>query len=178
MTAKRLLALLLAVLMLVTLFSACANDGGNDDANQPSDDSNTNDTGSTGDNGNDEPTESEPYKLTYMGCETHQWTYTLDEAEAAGFESLANYNEQMLEKQNLVVELEVIDTESYKTTLSGYLAANALLDAFLIEGSYMDADVMVNSINAGRFANINDILPYSDGNFSNLVSDDGEARFI
>lgn len=35
--------------------------------------------------------------------------------------------------------------------------------------------VMVNSVILGRFANINDILPYSDGNFANLVSDDGEA---
>ncbi len=178
MTTKRLFALLVAVLMLVTLFSACADDSGNDDANQPADSGNASDAGSTGGSGNDEPTESEPYRLTYMGCETHQWTHTLDEAEAAGFESLANYNELMLEKQNLVVEPEVIDNESYKTTLSGYLAANALLDAFLIEGSYMDADVMVNSVNSGRFANINDILPYSDGNFANLVSDDGEARYV
>lgn len=178
MTTKRLLALLIAVLMLVTLFSACANDGDNNDANQPNDDSNTSDTGDTGDDGNDEPTENEPYKLTYMGCETHQWSHTLEEAKGAGYESLANYDAQMLEKQNLVVELEIIDKESYKTTLAGYLAANALLDAFLIEGDYMDADVMVDSVNAGRFANINDILPYSDGTFMGVVGDDGEARFV
>lgn len=177
MTAKRLFALLVAVLMLVTLFSACANDG-NNDANQPSDggSSNAGDNGSTSDN--DNPDEKEPLKLTYMGCETHQWSYTLDEAKSAGFESLDNYNQKMLETQNLVVEPEVIDTESYKTTLSGYLAANSLLDAFLIEGNYMDADVMVNSVNAGRFANINDIVAYSDGNFADLVSDNGEARYV
>lgn len=177
MTAKRLLALLVAVLMLVMLFSACAN-GGNDDANQPDNGSgNAGDTGDTGDTG-DNPDEKEPLKLTYMGCETHQWSFTLDEAKAKGFESLDNYHQKMLEAQNLVVEVEVFDKESYKTTLSGYLAANALLDAFLIEGDYMDADVMVNSINAGRFANINDVVSYSDGNFSNLVSDDGEARYV
>ncbi len=133
MTAKRLLALLVAVLMLVMLFSACAN-GGNDDANQPDNGSgNAGDTGDTGDTG-DNPDEKEPLKLTYMGCETHQWSFTLDEAKAKGFESLDNYHQKMLEAQNLVVEVEVFDKESYKTTLSGYLAANALLDAFLIEG--------------------------------------------
>ena len=65
MTTKRLFALLVAVLMLVTLFSACADDSGNDDANQPADSGNASDAGSTGGSGNDEPTESEPYRLTY-----------------------------------------------------------------------------------------------------------------
>ncbi len=177
MTTKRLLALLIAVLMLVALFSACANNGGSDDANQPGDGGNTGDAGNTGDTG-DNPAETEPLKLSYMGCETHQWSYTLDEAKAKGFESWDNYNQKMLEEHNLVVEIETIDNESYKTTLSGYMASNSLYDSFLIEGNYMDADVMVNSINAGRFANINDIIQYSDGTFTDLVGDGGAARYV
>ncbi len=183
MTTKRLLALLVAVLMLVALFSACANDSGNDDANQPGDSGNTGDTGDTGDTGNtedtdDNPSETEPLTLTYMGCETHQWSYTLEEAISKGFESWNYYNDKMLEEHNLVVEVETVDNESYKTTLSGLLAANTLYDCFLVEGDYMAADTMVNAINAGFFANINDILPYSDGTFSGLVADGGDMQYI
>ena len=62
MNTKRLVCLLIAVLMLVTLFSACAQN----DTKQPSDDKgNTSDTADqgntadTGDDGNDNPAETE-----------------------------------------------------------------------------------------------------------------------
>ena len=87
MTAKRFLALLVAMLMFVALFSACAN--GDDNANQPGDTGNSGDTGDVGNTGDadDNPSETEPLKLTYMGSETHNWSYTLEEAIAAGFET-------------------------------------------------------------------------------------------
>lgn len=176
MTTKRILALLTAVLMLAALFSACSGDNGSSDAGKPSD-SNTGDTGSTGDTG-DNPSETEPLKLSYMGCESHNWTYTLEEAINKGFESWKNYNQKMLEEHNLICEVDTIDNESYKTTLAGLLASNSLYDSFLVEGDYMDADVMVNSINAGRFANINDILAYSDGTFADLVANGGAMQYI
>ena len=178
MTAKRFLALLVAMLMFVALFSACAN--GDDNANQPGDTGNSGDTGDVGNTGDadDNPSETEPLKLTYMGSETHNWSYTLEEAIAAGFETWDYYNEKMLEEHNLVVEVEVVDNEAYKTTLAGLLASNSLYDSFLVDGEYMSVDVMVSAINNGRFANINDIIQYSDGGFSGAVADGGPLQYV
>lgn len=178
MTAKRFLALLVAMLMFVALFSACAN--GDDNANQPGDTGNSGDTGDVGNTGDadDNPSETEPLKLTYMGSETHNWSYTLEEAIAAGFETWDYYNEKMLEEHNLVVEVEVVDNEAYKTTLAGLLASNSLYDSFLVDGEYMAIDVMVSAINNGRFANINDIIQYSDGGFSGAVADGGPLQYV
>ena len=185
MTTKRLLALLIAVLMLIALFSACANtdddtaDAGNastgDNGGDAADDSNTGDE----DESSDAPTETDPLTLTYMGQESHNWTYTYEEALAEGFETIDYYNQKMLEEHNLKVELDVIDNEAYKTTLSGYLAANTLDDAFLCNNtSFMDTEVLVNSINNGLFANINDIAEYSDGTFSGLIADGGDYQYL
>lgn len=178
MTTKRILALLAALLMIVALFSACANDGntGDDDQN---DDGNTGDTGDTGNTEDgDSPNETEPLKLTYMGCETHNWAYTLEEAQAKGFETWTAYNEKLLAEHNLVCEVETVDNESYKTTLAGLLAADSLYDCFLVEGDYMAPDVVVSAISNGSFANINDILPYSDGTFAGAVGDGGALQYI
>ncbi len=187
MTAKRLLALLIAVFMLVALFSACSTDEGGttdegSDAQTPGD-SNTGDeaTGDegTGDEGTDDPAETDPLTLTYMGQESHNWTYTYEEAEAEGFETIAYYNDKMLEEHNLVVELDIIDNEAYKTTLSGYLASSTLDDAFLTNNStLMDNEVMVNSINNGLFADINDIAEFSDGTFSSMIADGGDFQYL
>lgn len=189
MTTKRLLALLIAVFMLVALFSACANT--NNDSKTPSDSgssANTPDDSGTEDKGNDDkddgktddtPVEKEPLTLTYMGQESHNWTYTYEEAVAKGFETIKYYNDKMLEEHNLIVNLDVIDNEAYKTTLSGYLASNTLDDAFLCNNvNFMDTEVLVNSINQGRFANLNDIAEFSDGTFSGLIADGGKYQYL
>ena len=87
---KRVLATLLALLMLLALFSACSTKpedtgSGNtvDTTDDKKDDVQTNDK--TEDKTDDEtpsgdPVEVEPLQLEYMGRESHQWTYTLEEA--------------------------------------------------------------------------------------------------
>ncbi len=52
----------------------------------------------------DQPDEKDPLQLTYMGQESHNWTYTYEEAEAKGFETIDYYNQLMLEKHNLEVK--------------------------------------------------------------------------
>jgi len=180
MTMKRLLALLIAVLMMVTLFSACANDKDDDTAKK--DDAATSTDKKDDDKKEDDakeetPEEVDPYEITYMGSETHNWSYTYDEAVAKGFETIRIYNEKMLEEQNLIVNLDIIDNESYKTTLSGYLAAGTLDDAFISKGN-MDEDVLLNASLGGQFADINDIIPYSDGAFSSAVEADNGFKYL
>lgn len=186
MTTKRYLALLIAVLMLVALFSACASNeakgpdsgsnGAGDDANTPDDSKTPSDDG--GEEDDNTPIEKDPYKLTFMGSENHQWTYTYEEAKAKGFATIDYYNEKMLEECNLEVTLNIIDNESYKTTLSGYLAADTLDDCFMPGGVNMDTDVRTNAINSGRFADINDIAAYSNGTFSGLIADGGDYQYL
>ena len=116
--------------------------------------------------------------ITYMGQESHNWKYTYEEAAAKGFATIDYYNNLVLEKHNLVIDLDVIDNEAYKNTLSGYLAANTLDDCFLTNNNaLMDNEVMVNSINSGKFANINDFMDYSDGTFSGLANG-GDFQYL
>ena len=177
---KRLLALLLATLMLLALFSACASTPYDDQGNKASTPgTDTPDVpgkdgtegSEDGDKDTDEPVEVEPLQLEYMGRESHQWTYTLEEAEQKEFESLAYYKQLMLDTVNLEVKVTSIDNEAYKTTLSGYLAANTLPDTFISQ-SMMDDSLLVNTMLDGRFADIDDIIACSpDGTFATLTAD-------
>ena len=182
MTMKRLFALLIAVLMLVSLFSACANDDGQSDTSDDGSDAQTSDDSANteGDDGEaDDPVETGALELTYMGQESHNWAYTYEEAEAEGFETIDYYNDKMLEEHNLVVELDIIDNEAYKTTLSGYLASQTLDDAFLVNNSsFIDNEVQVNCINQGTFANILDIAEFSDGTFSSMIAEGGDYEYL
>ena len=146
---KRLLALLLAVLMMVTLFSACANDKDDDTAKDDASTSTDDKKDDTAKDESDAPVETDPMKITYMGQESHNWTFTYEEALAKGFETINVYNQKMLEEHNLICEVAIHDNESYKTTLAGYLAAGALYDVFISKG-YMDNDVLVNAIANGE----------------------------
>ena len=176
MTTKKLLALLIALLMLVALFSACSNtDSDNaDDGSEAT--GNEGDTSGT-ENDADAPTETDPLEITYMGSENHQWTYTYEEALAKGFATIDYFNDKMLEEHNLICQIEIVDNEAYKTTLNGYLAANTLLDAFISSGN-LDTDVMLNACLTGKFADINDIAEFSDGTFSGLIADGGDYQYL
>ena len=184
---KRVLALLLAALMLLALFSACAaqpddtsDKGSTPDVGDTPDggnDGKTDGDGQTDDDGQDAPVETDPIHLEYMGRESHNWTYTLEEAQQQSFESLVYYNQRLLEKYNLVVDVSPIDNESYKTTLSGYLASNSLPDSFLSE-SMMDESLLVNTIASGKFADIDDIVALSDGTFSGLIAEGQPLAYL
>ena len=106
MKMKKLLALLLSLLMLVALFSACANnEGKTDDQGSTSsdqgktDDKTTTDDGKTNDGKTDDgktddgktddgkvddgdaPVETDMKTITWFGCDSHQWEYTMNEAK-------------------------------------------------------------------------------------------------
>ncbi len=178
---KRLLALMMALLMLLFLFSACANDTPDDngtgntnamqeDPKEPTITEQTEDP--------ENPAEVEPMKLSYLGRENHGWPFTYEEALAKGFASIDYYNDLMLAKQNLVVEVTPIDNEAYRTTLSGYIAANTMPDAFISE-TMLDDAMLVQVIAQGKFADIDDIIACSDDNiFNDQIAPGGPLEYI
>ena len=77
---KRVLAILLAALMLLMLFAGCANDtgGGDTDDGSSADSGTSTDDGTNGTDTGDEdaPEEVEALRLTFMQQEGHIVTYT------------------------------------------------------------------------------------------------------
>lgn len=179
---KKLLAFVLAALLLLTLFSACTGnvpDDGEPDqgAKTPEDGAQTPDTSGDAEK-QDEPEENEPMRLTYLGRENHGWTFTYEEALNKGFESIDYYNDLMLRQQNLIVEVTPIDNEAYKTTLAGYIAANTMTDAFISE-TMLDDAMLVQVIAQGKFADIDDIIACSDDNtFNDQIAPGGPLEYI
>lgn len=151
---KRVLAILLAALMLLMLFAGCANDtGGGDTDDGSSADSGTNaDDGTNGTDTGDEdaPEEVEALRLTFMQQEGNIVTYT--EAIQADYATMNYLDEQALEQNNLIVERTAILSDAYATTLNAYLAGNTLLDGFYSSSNYLPDDSFIQQVEAGRFA--------------------------
>lgn len=174
--AKRLLAILLAALMLITLFAGCANDTGTkkpdagDSAGGSADKAGD---GNSADDG-DAPAEVEPMKLTFMQEEGNIVSYT--EALQADYATLRYLDEQALAQNNLVVERTAVLQDAYATTLNAYLAGNTLLDGFY--SSAMPDDSFIQQVTAGRFAELDEVLTHSTGVAKELLSPGGAVTYI
>lgn len=178
---KRLLAILLAALLFITLFAGCANDtpsdGTNDgktaDEGKTSGDK-TGDGKSTGDG--DVPKEVEPLRLTFLQEEGNIITYT--EAIQADYATLKYIDEQALAENNLIVERTNILRDAYATTLNAQLAGNTLLDGFYSSANYLPDDSFIMQVQAGRFAELDEVLEHSTGLAKDLLSPGGEVTYI
>lgn len=177
---KRVLAILLAALMLLMLFAGCANDtGGGDTDDGSSADSGTNaDDGTNGTDTGDEdaPEEVEALRLTFMQQEGNIVTYT--EAIQADYATMNYLDEQALEQNNLIVERTAILADAYATTLNAYLAGNTLLDGFYSSSNYLPDDSFIQQVEAGRFAELDEVLTHSTGVAKDLLSPGGSVTYI
>lgn len=167
MKMKKLLALLLACLMLVTLFSACANNEGTSDDQGGA--SNTDDQGNTADpdeedpaEGEDEPVEKDMKEISWLGYEAHQWEYTMDDVQ--DFATWKEFMRIAEEDFQLIVNSEAVDSNAYLTTLNGLIASNSLPDSFFSQGNSttLADDTVVEMINQGKLAAMDDVLAYSE----------------
>ena len=180
---KRLLALLLAALLLLTLFAGCtqepddstADDGSSANTDTDADDGNSADKDAN-DGTNDAPEEVEPLTLTFMQQEGNIVTYT--EAIQADYATMHYLDEQALEQNNLVVERTAILEDAYATTLNAYLAGNILLDGFYSSSNYLPDDSFIQQVQAGRFAELDEVLTHSTGLAADLLSPGGEVTYI
>lgn len=176
--AKRLLAILLAALMLITLFAGCANDAGTKKPNAGTSTGGNTDkdenSGSADDS--DAPEEVEPMKLTFMQEEGNIVSYT--EALQADYATLRYLDEQALAQNNLVVERTAVLQDAYATTLNAYLAGNTLLDGFYSSSNYLPDDSFIQQVTAGRFAELDEVLTHSMGVAKELLSPGGSVTYI
>ncbi len=178
MNTKRLVALLIAVFMLIALFSACAqneNTPDDDKGNTPG----TDDNGATDDNngGDDAPDETERHAIEYLGSQGGATYATAEEARDQEFATYKAYMDLITDEYNLDYKWSVLDSEGYRTTLSGLIAANTMPGVFNSR-EIIDDTTLNQLIEGGRLASIDDVLEYSDGSAKSYYNTEGELLYL
>lgn len=176
---KRLLALLLALMLCLSLLGGCAADP-KDDAAQ--------DTGATDTTAKEEdkteekeeektedeaPVEAEPDTLSMLTYEAHG-SYTLD--SCMEYQTYTDMADHLRDNYGVVMDYTIVDSSVYESTLNGYLAAKTIPDIFY--SGLLAADVVNNCIDNGIFADMDEVLAYSDGTASGMLLDGGTFNFI
>ena len=179
MNTKRLFALLIAVFMLIALFSACATDEdtNDDQANVGTNGDDTANTGNEGDDANDAPPEGEKRSIEWLGNQGANTYATAEEARDNNFATYEALMDLVTEDYNLDYTWTIIYSDAYLTTLSGYIAANTLPDMFSTR-EILDDTTMNQLIEAGRLASVDDILEYSDGSSKSYYNTDGQLLYL
>ncbi len=179
MKTKKVLALLLALLMLVALFSACSNNEGKTDDQGSK--GQTDDKVDTADQGNsnegDAPDEPDMKEISWLGYEANQWDYVMSEVK--DFATWKEFMRIANEDFGLEVKWDTVDSTAYLTTLNGLIASNSLPDSFFSQGNSttLADDTVVEMINQGRFAAMDDILAYSTL-AAEFFADDGPLEYL
>ena len=178
MSKKRLFALLVAVFMLIALFSACAQ---TEETSDP-DDSTADDTNDVGTNDADDatdenPPEEERHAITWMGNQGSNTYATAEEARDNNYATYEALIDLVTETYNLDYKWDIIYSDAYLTTLSGYIAANTLPDMFCTR-EVLDDTTLNQLIEAGRLASVDDILEYSDGSSKSYYNTEGQLLYL
>ena len=172
MNAKRILALAAALLMMLALFSACANDT-SDAGNQE----NTGEDGKTDENQSDEntpdddtPEELEIEKIDYMAYDllpsSDNYKLALERQDANLLKCVENQHLYGIE-----VEVNFVANETYSSVISSSAASGTLPEAYF--GSVLDDATYNDWINRGMFLSLNEVMEYSSGNMIKAFGDDG-----
>ena len=162
MKTRGIFAMLLALCLLFTLFSACS------DSDVPSDDQGTESQQDPDANGTesddaeeDAPVELEMKTISWLGYEANQWDYVM--ADVQDFATWKEFMRIANEDFSLEVVWDTVDSSAYLTTLNGLIASNTLPDSFFSQGNSttLADDTVVEMITQGKFAAMDDILAYS-----------------
>ncbi|MBE6935690.1 MAG: hypothetical protein E7458_04220 [Ruminococcaceae bacterium] len=177
MNLKRLLALLLAVLMMVTLFAACSSDK---DEGKKDDTAATDKTDDKAEDKKDEavdkPDETEKLPLEWMGSQGATSFSTGEEAATGEYETYMAMLDLVTNRYNLDYQYTIIYDDAYLTTLNGFIAADTLPDMFRTREILTDT-TLNQLINNGRLANVDEVLEYSDAAKS-LYNDNDKLLYL
>ena len=151
---KKILAMLLALLMIVGMFAGCAETTTNPTTTKKEEPGTTT------------TKEKIPEELTLKILVSNEMQGNLD------FHDRENFNVwpafvKMCEDKNLTIEFQIIEKDQYANQLNMVLAGEEteMPDAVWL-GSIMSDAQKVECVSEGLFYAIDDILPYSDGTFS------------
>lgn len=177
MKSKRLIALFITLLMLLSLFSACSGTPADENKGSDSgDDANVPDSGaSDGDNSGegDAPEEKEPTELSFLSYEAHG-SYTLD--SCTDYTTYKDMTQHLLDNYNLTMDRTIVNDQVYENTLNAYIAGHMLTDIFY--SGRLKEDIVNNCVSQGLFADMDEVLPYSDGTAAGMFADGATFNFI
>jgi len=176
MNAKKFLALLLALLMLLTIFSACAKDDAKDDVSDKTEVGDKKDTDSAKDEDvADQPEEQELRTIHWLGSENAQWPHPMEEAK--DFETWKQMMATLRDSYGVDWQYETVYSDAYATTLNGLIASNSLPDAFNAQG-VVDDTTFNQMIANGMLAPLDDVLEYSDGSSKAYYNDEDAMLYL
>ncbi len=178
MNLKRLLALFLTLVLLLSLFSACSNtpadsDKGSEDSGEDANVPDANTPDDPEDDDGDLPAEPDPTELSFLSFEAHG-SYTLD--SCTDYMTYTDMTQHLLDNYNLTMDRTIVNEQVYEGTLNSYIAANTLTDIFY--SGHLSDDIVNNCVGQGLFANMEDVLSYSDGTASGMFADGATFNFI
>lgn len=174
MNRKRIFALGLVLLLLLTLFGGCSSDfTDNKQSDMPDEKTYVADNeGDDSDNDTAAPVEVEVKTITILNpMQLGRSEYTFEEALAREDALLLHLENAALNEYGLVLARENVDSESYLTTLNGYIAANTLPDVFQSGG--LAAETLFTMVDNEKLARLDDVFAYSDGTAYQIYYEDG-----
>lgn len=174
MKGKHVFALCLAVVLLLSLLGACAGTPAEYDENGTKQDDAQNNTNTPDAGGDDEdaPVEIVPKTVAIMNpMQLGRSSLTFDEAKAKDDALLLLLEEAALTEYGLILDRNNVDSESYLTTLNGYIAANTLPDVFTSGG--LAAETLFSLVDNGKLANLDDVFACSNGTAYDVYYNDG-----
>ncbi len=171
MKSKRIFSLFIALLMLLALFSACANNTGNERNAGDNNESVEDPKGNAGqpDDG-DTPEELEIEKIDYMAFDllpsSDNYKLALERQDANLLKCVENQHLYGIE-----VEVNFVSNETYSSVISSSAAAGTLPEAYF--GSVLDDATYNDWINRGMFLSLNEVMEHSSGNMVKAFGEDG-----
>ena len=142
MNIKKLAALLLAIVMVISVLAGCGNSGTPDTSQQPT-------TSQT----NNDPTPSEGEPTEERVTITMLTDFT--DFKSGGVKWL----EGIEEKLNVNIEIQQAPSSGYEDTLQMMVLSNDRPDMVLLTDSWLTSDVFAECCEDGIFLNIADMLP-------------------
>ncbi len=175
MKGRQLLALCLAIGLLLFVCSACAvPTEREEDSFHQSDqqDGSLLDEDRTVDEKTNAPAEIEVKTVTILNpMQLGRSELTFEEALANGDALLLLLEDAALNEYGLIFDRENVDSESYLTTLNGYIAADTLPDIF--SHDKITAETLFTMVDNGKLANLDDVFAYSNGTAYDIYYNDG-----
>lgn len=179
MKTRRILALFIALMLLLALLSACADDtvedgsnNGQPDTGRLTEQQDQEGNGQENEGNSDVPENTQLPKISWLG------RGTTDNLRLAVEGDYANYKEllRVIEQYGFELESSQADTSVYPNTINSLAAAGQLPDCFATRG-VMDNATIASWIESDMLLSCSAIMEESSGNMATFFADDGPLAY-